>query len=70
MLGGYNLVKSNIIDKYAPDEVWFKNEVAQYDFAEIVKGTAGGADNSASSSTTSSGTTIKKKPKKGTAGGC
>lgn len=70
MLGGYNLVKSNIIDKYAPDEVWFKNEVAQYDFAEIVKGTAGGADNSASGSTKSIGTTIKKKPKKGTAGGC
>jgi len=39
LLGGYNLIKSNIIDIYAPDDVWFKNEDAQYDYAKIVKPT-------------------------------
>jgi len=69
MLGGYNLVKSNIIDKYAPEEVWFKNEVAKYDYAEIVKETAGAGSN-AVSSTPKKKPPVKRKKKKGVAGGC
>lgn len=70
MLGGYDLVKSNIIDKYAPDDVWFKNELAQYDYAEIVKQTSGGAVSSSSSSSEPNKSPIIRKKKKGVAGGC
>lgn len=70
MLGGFKLVKSNVIDKYAPDEVWFKNEVAQYDYAQIVKETAGAGSVSGSSTTTRKAPIIKRKKKKGVAGGC
>jgi rhodanese-related sulfurtransferase len=69
MLGGYKLVKSNVIDKYAPDDVWFKNEVAQYDYAQIVKETAG-AGSASSSTSTKKKAPIKRKKKKGVAGGC
>ena len=69
MLGGYSLVKSNIIDRYAPDDVWFKNEVAQYDYAEIVKATAGGSVNS-SSVATKKAPIIRRAKKKRVAGGC
>lgn len=70
MLGGYTLVKSNVIDKYAPDDVWFKNEVAKYDYAEIVKETAGAGSVSSSKSSTRKVPIIKRKKKKGVAGGC
>ena len=69
MLGGYQLIKSNIIDKYAPDDVWFRNEVAKYDYAEIVKETAGAGSASASSSSKKK-SPVKRKKKKGVAGGC
>lgn len=69
MLGGYDLVKSNIIDKYAPDEVWFKNEVAKYNYAQIVKETAG-AGSSSTSSAPKKKSPIKRKKKKRVAGGC
>lgn len=70
MLGGYDLVKSNIIDKYAPDDVWFKNELARYDYAEIVKQTSGGDASTSSSSSEPKKSPIIQKKKKGVAGGC
>jgi len=70
MLGGFKLVKSNVIDKYAPDEVWFKNEVAQYDYAQIVKETAGAGSATNSSSAPKKKSIIKRKKKKSVAGGC
>lgn len=70
MLGGYKLVKSNIIDKYAPNDVWFKNEVAKYDYAEIIKETAGAGAVGSSTSTSKKAKPILRKKKKRVAGGC
>jgi rhodanese-related sulfurtransferase len=70
MLGGYKLIKSNVIDKYAPEDVWFKDEVAKYDYAEIVKETAGAGSALSSSSAPKKTSPIKRKKKKAVAGGC
>ena len=70
LLGGYDYVNSKIITEFSPLTGNYRNETAKYDFAKIVKETAGGAS-SGSSTKSSKPKLVKKKKKKGGAdGGC
>ncbi|MFH1001616.1 MAG: rhodanese-like domain-containing protein [Bacteroidota bacterium] len=69
MLGGYKMIKSNVIDTYNPNDLWFRNEIAKYDYAAIIKQSSGGG---AENNTTikSAVPIIRQAKKKTVAGGC
>lgn len=69
MVGGYQVVKDNILDKYNIQAVNPKDEVAKYDYADIVAKTAGAG--TAKKAAQKAAPIIKKRKKKGAVeGGC
>lgn len=69
MLGGYKMIKSNVIDSYNPDDLWFRNEIAKYDYAAIIKQTSGGGTEN-TTTIKAAVPIIKQVKKKTVAGGC
>jgi rhodanese-related sulfurtransferase len=70
LAGGYDYVKSNIIDSYSPMSGDFLMEKPKYDYAKIVSETAGASVGKSNPTTSApTGTPVVKK-KKGVGGGC
>jgi rhodanese-related sulfurtransferase len=70
LLGGYDFVKSNIMDNFSPMNGQFKDEQPKYDFAKIVSQTPKGNVPVSSGSIDKSAPVIKKTKKAGSGGGC
>ena len=70
VLGNYEFIKDNIIDHYNVYSAAYNPEIAQYDYAQIVKETAGAQNYSASAKTSKPKVAIKRKKKAAAGGGC
>ena len=70
VLGNYQFIKDNIIDHYNVYSAAYNPEIAQYDYAKIVKETAGAQNYSASAKASKPKIAIKRKKKAAAGGGC
>jgi rhodanese-related sulfurtransferase len=71
LAGGYDYIKSHIIDSFSPMSGDYSMEKPKYDYAKIVNSTAGvSVGQSSSSQAASGGATPPVKKKKGGGGGC
>ena len=68
LLGGYEFMKDNIINNFSPKSKEYTDEVAKYDFAKIVKETAG--SNISTSSVKKKKSPVRRKRKAGASGSC
>lgn len=71
--GGFNFAKANIIDQFSPLSGNYRNEKAKYDFAEIVRRTAGNTVGASETQKNAEAPTIvipKKKQAQEEVGGC
>ena len=70
LAGGYDYVKSHIIDSYSPMSGDFSMEKPKYDYAKIISETAGVSVGKSSSTQSSPTGAPQVKKKKGSGGGC
>jgi len=70
LLGGYDYVNDFILKEFSPLTGNYRNEKAKYDFAKIVKETAGAGSTTSTSKSSKRKLVKKKKKKSGVDGGC
>lgn len=71
LLGGYDFVKTSIIDNFSPMTGNFKDEKAKYDYNEVISKLKGGSISTTSTSVENTETVpVVKKEKKTQGGGC
>jgi rhodanese-related sulfurtransferase len=70
MLGGYEYVRENIIDKYAPMSGNYRDEKAKFDFAGVIGQTGGNQSTGPVSEKSPTSPVAKKKKEPKSSGGC
>lgn len=70
MLGGYNYVRENIIDKYAPMSGNYRDEKAKFDYAWVIGQTGGNQSLAPAIEKTQTSPVAKKKKEPKSSGGC
>jgi len=71
LMGGYDYVKSNIIDNFSPMSGEFRNEKAKYNYKEVINNASGGGTNTETATTTAPTVIpVKNNKKTESEGGC